>query len=102
MNRYESTKKIKDARKVVEKYETTTYPKFDRHEEDIYIITRKLERLDLLATRYYGDSRWWWIIALANNLGKGTLCLDPGIQLRIPHDPQSVVKLYEQLNEPRG
>ena len=96
MNRYESTKKIKDARKVVEKYETTTYPKFDRHEEDIYIITRKLERLDLLATRYYGDSRWWWIIALANNLGKGTLVIPAGKQIRIP---QNVNDIFQQLEE---
>ena len=101
MNRYESTKKIKDARKVVEKYETTTYPKFDRHEEDIYIITRKLERLDLLATRYYGDSRWWWIIALANNLGKGTLVIKPGVQIRIPKDPTDIYDDIEQARQNR-
>jgi len=101
MNRYESTKKIKDARKVVEKYETTTYPKFDRHEEDIYIITRKLERLDLLATRYYGDSRWWWIIALANNLGKGTLVIKPGVQIRIPKDPMDIYDDIEQARQNR-
>ena len=101
MNRYESTKKIKDARKVVEKYETTTYPKFDRHEEDIYIITRKLERLDLLATRYYGDSRWWWIIVLANNLGKGTLVIKPGVQIRIPKDPMDIYDDIEQARQNR-
>ena len=99
MNRYESTKKIKDARKVVEKYETTTYPKFDRHEEGIYIITRKLERLDLLATRYYGDSRWWWIIALANNLGKGTLDVPMGRQIRIPFPLTDLTAKLENVEE---
>ena len=83
MNRYESTKKIKN-KDLINKYETVTYPKFERKETDIYIITRKLERLDLLANVYYDDSRYWWVIAQANNLGKGTLTIPAGKQIRIP------------------
>ena len=83
-------------------FRTTIYPEIPRDERDTYIITRDTDRLDLLSGEYYQNVALWWIIAAANNLGKGTLCLDPGIQLRIPHDPQTVIKLYEQLNEPRG
>ena len=96
MNRYESTKSIKDSRREVSKYESTTYPVFERKETDIYIITRKLERLDLLSSRYYGDARFWWVIASANNIGKGTLVIPAGKQIRIP---QTVNDIFQQLEE---
>ena len=84
MNRYDSTNQITGSNSFTKKYETVTYPEFSRKESDIYIISRKLERLDLLAERYYDDSRYWWVIARANNLGKGTFDITAGIQLRIP------------------
>ena len=98
MNRYDSIKQIKDEKTSVRKYETVTYPSFNRHEEDIYIITRKLERLDLLSSRYYGDARWWWVIARANHLGKGTLVIPAGKQIRIPKDPMDI---YGDMEEAR-
>ena len=97
MNRYESTKKIKN-KDLINKYETVTYPKFERKETDIYIITKKLERLDLLANHYYSDPRYWWVIARANNLGKGTLTVQPGLQLRIP---QNITDIFGELNRAR-
>ena len=94
MNRYESTKTMKQEETFIKRYETTTYPEFERKEDDIYIITRKLERLDLLADRYYEDSRYWWIIARANNIGKGTLTIPPGKQIRIP---QNITDIFDDL-----
>ena len=67
--------------------ETTIYPNIERSTEDLYVISKITDRLDLLANEYYGDSSLWWVIALANNIGKGTLVVDPGLQLRIPHNP---------------
>ena len=29
-------------------------------------VTSSLERLDIIASQYYGDGRLWWIIALRN------------------------------------
>ena len=81
---------------------TTIYPPIPRSENDIYIVTRDSDRLDLLAGQYYRDVTLWWIIASANNLGKGTLVLPPGKQLRIPSDIEAVVNLFEDLNETRG
>ena len=51
---------------------------------DIYIITTSVERLDKLAANFYGDSSAWWIIALANNIGKGTIYVESDVRLRIP------------------
>ncbi len=97
MNRYESIKKIKN-KDLINKYETVTYPKFERKETDIYIITRELDRLDLLANQYYGDPRFWFVIARANNLGKGTLIVPPGLQLRIP---KNITDIFGELSRAR-
>jgi phage tail protein X len=69
------------------RYLTTRYPEMRRLQGDYYIMSRSGDRLDLLAQRFYDDVRSWWKIAKANNLGKGTLSVPPGIQLRIP-DPR--------------
>ena len=98
MNRYESINIIQNSGSFERRYETTTYPKFDRQESDIYIITRKLERLDNLANEYYTDPRFWWIIARANNLGKGTLTIPAGVQLRIP---QNISDIFGDLEKAR-
>jgi len=81
---------------------TTVYPPIPHSEEDIYIITRDSDRLDLIAGQYYEDVQLWWVIAAANNLGKGTLVVPPGKQLRIPHDIESVVTAFNEFNETRG
>ncbi len=97
MNRYESIKKIKNA-DLKNKYETVTYPKFERKETDIYIISKETDRLDLLANQYYSDPRFWFVIARANNLGKGTLNVPAGIQLRIP---QNITDIFGELSRAR-
>jgi len=41
----------------------------------------------------------WWIIARANNIGKGTLFPEVGIQLRIHNDTLKFVSEYDALNK---
>lgn len=41
------------------------------------------KRIDLIAYKYYGDVRLWWVIAEANGIGN-PLELQPGAMLRIP------------------
>ena len=79
--RYDETKILKDPKRY---YGTTVYPKFEARETDIYIISRAGDRLDNLAFEYYQDAGLWWVIARANNIGKGTLNVPVGIQVRIP------------------
>lgn len=56
-------------------------------QDDIYITTNETMYLDQLSYTYYLDPSLWWIIALANNLGKGRLSVPSGIQIRIPKNP---------------
>jgi len=70
-------------------YNTTLLPLIERSSADRFIFSRTGDRLDNLAYQFYGDPRHWIILAIANNLGKGTLIVPPNIQIRIP--PQSVI-----------
>ena len=48
-------------------------------------ILKERERLDILAGKYYGDGRLWWIIAAASNIGWG-MQVPPGTRIIIPTD----------------
>tara|TARA_Y100000004_G_C8695507_1_gene319384 strand:+ start:240 stop:554 length:315 start_codon:yes stop_codon:yes gene_type:complete len=78
-------------------YKTTRLPKIEKSFQDRYIFTRTGDRLDNLAFEFYNDPRYWFILALANNLGKGTLAVKEGIQLRIP--PNSILTNFEEILE---
>lgn len=77
---------------------TTKLPIIEPTVNDIYITSQVGDRLDNLAHKYYGRSSYWWIIATANNIGKGTLSIPIGIQIRIPADAESIVESYNELN----
>jgi len=97
MNRYENiailkTEKGKRYKKTIE------YPIIEKNENDIYIVGMQGDRLDNLANKYYKDSRLWWIIARANNLGKGDISVPIGIQIRIPYNYLNIIDEYRKLN----
>tara|TARA_R100001015_G_C4601816_1_gene156768 strand:+ start:234 stop:533 length:300 start_codon:yes stop_codon:yes gene_type:complete len=97
MKRYDNIEIIKKEgeRKFTE---TVVYPVINPSINDIYIITKQGDRLDNLAWEYYRDPSLWWIIARANNIGKGTLFPEVGVQLRIPDDVESLQNEYNELN----
>lgn len=66
------------------RYSTLYYPTFERQSSDIFIICKISDRLDLLAHQYYGDSRYWVVIAKANKLNNATIKPPIGFRLRIP------------------
>lgn len=68
-------------------YQATVYPEIPRSNNDIYVITSKEDRYDILANQYYKDSSLWWFISAANPQYIGSMYPPPGIQLRIPQDP---------------
>jgi hypothetical protein len=80
-------------------FESTIYPKVKPNNNDIYIITEQSDRLDILANKYYGDTRLWWIIATANNLNDASLSIAPGTQLRIPANTTIIVNDLEKINK---
>jgi hypothetical protein len=98
MKRYGSTQIIPrwDGKRV---YITTSYPIIEPQDSDAIIISSDADYLDSLAYTYYNDPTLWWIIALANNLGKGRLSVPPGIQLRIPTNVNSIIVQLNTLNE---
>jgi hypothetical protein len=67
--------------------------------DDIYIITNETMYLDALAYTYYKDPSLWWIIAQANNIGKGRLSVESGLQLRIPRNPSNVLNNIKAVNK---
>ena len=83
MSRYKNISVIKTPagkRRFASSY-ISTIPTSDA---DIYIITTSVERLDQLAKQFYDDEYFWWAIAAANNIGKGTLFVPINTRLRIP------------------
>ena len=66
---------------------------------DLYIFSRDGDRLDNLANDFYKDPRYWWIIAQANNLGKGTLTIPSGLQIRIPFPIDNLLTDLREVEE---
>lgn len=79
-------------------FTTTRYPEIPYQITDIYVIAQDSDRLDILANQYYNNTSLWWIIAQANNVGKGTLRLTPGQQLRIPIDIEPILREFRRIN----
>ena len=77
---------------------TVRLPFIEPSQDDIYIIGQVGDRLDTLAHKYYKRSSYWWIIATANQIGKGDLVVPVGKQIRIPANVQSIVDKYNELN----
>ena len=105
MDRYSNIKKKKTPTdwirpKGVEYYSANLYPEIKKLTSDIYVLTEWGDRLDLLADRFYGDVSLWWIIAVSNpnKIEFGSLLPDPGLQIRIPADPNLVIDKYNAKN----
>lgn len=80
-------------------YKTTLFPTIVRSVNDIYIMSRRGDRLDMYALKYYGDTRYWPIIASVNFIGKGSLMVPPDMQIRIPANSTNFDSLLEQINK---
>jgi len=80
---------------------TVIFPIVDTNlQQDIYIRTTAIERLDKLAADFYGDARNWWMIATANGIGKGTMIVPPNTRLRIP-PVETITALTTKINSTR-
>lgn len=82
-------------------YKSTMYPEIKNSRNDIYIEAEVGDRLDKLAQQFYSDKSLWWIIAQANNLGKGSFYVEPGTRIRIPRNVSEVYTDLERINERR-
>jgi LysM domain len=75
------------------------YPKIKASNDDMYIVTDTADRLDILASKYYGDQTLWWIIATANNLNDASYSIEAGKQLRIPGNLAKILNNFEKINK---
>ena len=97
MDRYQFTPIVQDSGSLKQMYGATYYPVIEATSNDIYLNPHIGMRLDNLAYEYYGDAGLWWVIAIANNIGKGTLTITEQMQLRIPDPAQIETTLSEKL-----
>jgi hypothetical protein len=101
MARYSSTPILKNT-DGKQYYQSVIYPSIPLDASDIYVITTVGDRLDHLAYQYYKDSELYWIISIANNnVTRGSLFPQPGTQLRIPTDINTILTLYNEINNSR-
>lgn len=81
-------------------YKYIKYPEVPLSFDDIYIITKIEDRLDLLAEQFYKDTSLWWIISIANPglVKRDSFFVPGGVQLRIPANRQSIIENFNSLN----
>lgn len=94
-SRYQILNVLTDGRyKFLETYNPVTVPEVEG--EDVYHVVdqKEINRLDLIAFRYYNDATLWWAIALANNF-IDPFIINEGELLRIP----SLVTISDYKNE---
>lgn len=105
MNRYKDIIQIRNTNEFVgtlgnRYYRTVFYPEVGPTESDIYVETEFGDRLDLLASRFYGDVTLYWIISISNPdvISLGSISPPPGTQLRIPVNISGIIDSYNRLN----
>jgi len=96
MSRYQTTRVLKPFNKK-RRFATTIYPVVPRSDNDIYLEISAPDRLDKLALKFYNDSQMWWVIAIANGIGKGSYMVPAGITIRIP-DISNITDYLENEN----
>ena len=89
--RYKNSKIFKD-RNNIRYYKSTIVPNIPIRDTDIFAYPLYGDRFDTIANRYYGDPNLWWIIAKANEIGKGKISPDPEKKLRIPTEIEPILE----------
>lgn len=98
MNRY-SYIRIQGEKAAPTSYTRARYPRIPVLPSDIYVISQKGDRFDILAEQYYSNPQHWWVISLANeDLPQNSLFLPEGHQIRIPQNIDRILSIYKLLN----
>ena len=101
MNRANFLQKKRDIISKKEHYRIARYPEIPISALDLYIQTQIGDRLDILASKYYKDNQLWWIISVANPdiIRRDSLYLNPGLEIRIPANVNTIIERFERMNE---
>ena len=98
-NRYNYTTELTTNNTKRKYLSSVIYPKVKPTDNDMYVISESSDRLDILASKYYGDKSYWWVISIANNLNDATLSIEIGKQLRIPSDVSTIIADLQKINK---
>lgn len=82
-------------------YETRFLPDVERRPTDVIITVDKPQRLDRIAFQYYDDAKLWWVVAAANNIGRGDWNVSAGTRLRIPQNLSAIASETKDINDKR-
>lgn len=87
MNRYRSDRRIKGGQLLGTNASINKIKEGIRNKTLQYRLykSKESERLDIIAAKFLGDSRLWWILAATSNIG-WSLQLPPGTIIKIPVD----------------
>lgn len=96
--RYDPTINIKTRWDGKRYFGTKLYPPIPVSPTDFYVVTNDTDSLDNLAFKYYKNPTLWWVLAQANNIGKGRMSVPAGIQLRVPSNVTAILNTYNRLN----
>jgi phage tail protein X len=79
------------------------YPLIPETLDDIYVETEYGDRVDVLAYQFYNDPSLWWIITTANpgKLKRDSYVCPPGLQIRIPLNPNPIIDEFDRINRVR-
>jgi hypothetical protein len=82
-------------------YKAVKYPFIPLSIDDFYVITTIGDRLDNLANQFYNDVNLWWVITNANPdiIKRDSFMLEPGVEIRIPSNIQTILEDFEELNK---
>lgn len=85
VSRYSTTRRITDdvSKKIF--HETFNQYTIPETADDLYVTVSKISenRLDILATQFYGYPMYWWVLAMANNI-IDPFNLEIGSVVRVP------------------
>lgn len=84
MNRFTTNPKIED-RYGPKFYTTAILNSIPTEEVPFYYTANEGDRLDVLASKFYNNSSYWWVIAKANNLANGAIAVPVATRLYIPN-----------------
>ena len=79
-------------------YLPVKYPSLAPSNNDYYIIAREEDRFDLIASDFYGQPTYWWVVVMANDLPGDSMYAPPGTQLRIPGNLTDALSAYNIEN----
>lgn len=96
--RYDKSVNIKKRWDGKRYFGTRLYPNIPVDPNDSYVVTNETDTLDNLAFKYYKNPSLWWILAQANNIGKGKMSVPSGLQLRVPFNVSTILNNYNKLN----